>query len=143
MTDYTTLSDDELIDSLLRLDAYANDAAVEIRKAKEELLHRKRNVIDAAYKAKDEPFGSVHVPTGAYKVTIATAKRVEWDQEQLLRLEATIRDEWKSDPAEFIDRKLSVREGKYKAWPSDLRAAFEPARLVKAGSPTITIQPKE
>ena len=143
MTDFTTLGDRELLDAVLRAEAEADAATKSLRQAKDELLHRKRNAIAQAYTEKDSQFGVIHLEEGDYRLDITTTQRVEWDQEKLSALQIEIRDEWKSDPAEFIDAKLGVKESKYKAWPSDLRARFEPARTVKAGAPSLAITTKE
>lgn len=143
MTDYTTLGDRELVEAVLEAEANAETAAKLLRQAKDELLHRKRNEVAAAYADKGSQFGVIHLEAGDYRLDVTTSQRVEWDQEKLAELQGEIRDRWEGDPSEYIDTKLSVKESKYKAWPSDVRARFEPARTVKASAPAINITTKE
>lgn len=139
MTDYTTLSDRELVEAVLLAEAEAESSAKALRQAKDELLHRKRSAIAQAYADKESQFGVIHLEEGEHRLDITTSQRVEWDQEKLASLQQEIRKEWENDPAEYIDSKLSVKESKYKAWPSDLRSKFEPARTVKPSAPSLTI----
>lgn len=140
MTDINELSDRELLHHIAEWEEQAAALSSRARAAREEYLHRKRAAIAEAYTAKGDPFGVIHLYDGEYELELNTPKRVEWDQEQLAALQAVIRDEWNSDPAEFIEAKLSVKESKYKAWPSELKARFETARVVKAGTPSLTLK---
>jgi len=143
MTDIQEMDDGRLVQAILQAETRADEAARDLKQLKEELLPRKRNAIAQAYAAKDSQFGVVHLAQDGYSLDITTSLRVEWDQEKLAKLVDEIRDQWQSDPAEFIDAKLSVKESKYKAWPSDLKAKFEPARTVKASAPSLSITSKE
>ena len=145
MTDYTALSDRELLEAILHAESQAASLEKSSKQAKEELLHRKRNEIAYAYAAKGNQFGVIHLEDDNYKIDVTTTQRAEWDQEKLAALAGEIREQWKADPAEYIDSKLSVKESKYKAWPSDLKAKFEPARTVKVSEPSlfITLKDKE
>jgi hypothetical protein len=88
--------------------------------------------------------GTVHLPDeDGLTVKIEIPKRVEWDQHQLASAAAKIRDEWGDDPGDYLRVKYEVSESAYKAWPSSLRALFEPARTVKPGKPKFTIEQKE
>jgi hypothetical protein len=139
MIDYKALGDRELLEAILLAEEKAASHGREAKAAKEELLHRKRNAIADAYRAKDSQFGVIHLVEDGYSLDITTSQKVEWDQGKLAEIEKQIREEWLADPAEYIDKKLTVKESKYKAWPSDLRATFEPARTVKIAVPALSI----
>jgi hypothetical protein len=79
--------------------------------------------------------GTHHRPDGDYDVTITVPKRVEWEQARLASAIEVLRAQGE-DPAEYVETKLSVKEGKYNAWPASLQMMFEPARTVKAGKPS-------
>jgi len=66
-------------------------------------------------------------------------KRPEYDQEQLRQAVQTI-ESWGSDPREFVTLEIKVSEAKYGAWPSEIRALFEPARTVRFGRPSFRIE---
>jgi hypothetical protein len=76
-------------------------------------------------------------------VKVEIPKRVEWDQNQLADVAATIKREWNDEPGQYLRIKYEVPESAYKHWPDSLRALFEPARTVKAGKPKFTIEHKE
>lgn len=137
--DFKEMDDRKLVETMLHAEEQADLHGKLAKAAKEELLHRKRNAIAEAYSAKGDQFGVIHVDDGQYKLSITTSARVEWDQKQLAALATEIRDQWQADPAEYIESKFAVKESKYKAWPSDLRAKFEPARTVKAAAPSLAI----
>ena len=141
--DYSRLDETGLAQAILALDEAATRAAGLAAGARFELLHRKRESVARAHALKGDPFGVVKVAAGAYTLDVNTPRRVEWDQERLKAAWLHLEREWNSDPAEYIDRKLSVKESKYKAWPTEIRALFEPARTVSAGTPTLKITPTE
>jgi len=86
--------------------------------------------------------GTVRLVDGAFTVIADLPKRVDWDQEKLAQIAASIAASGE-DPAEFIDTKLSVSERKYGALPEAWRKGFEPARTVRTGTLKITIEPNE
>ena len=65
-------------------------------------------------------------------------KCVDWDQEKLATLVERIRAEG-DDPAEYVDVAIKVPERKFAAWPSHIRSAFEDARTVRTGKPSIRL----
>lgn len=69
------------------------------------------------------------------KVTVG--KNVSWDQDELDRVTTHIREQWGSNPADYINTKMTVSETAYNAWPSEIRDLFTPARTVKPGSPKV------
>jgi hypothetical protein len=69
-------------------------------------------------------------------------KRVEWDQQALAIVVARIRDAG-DDPAEYVMTRLEVSERAYTAWPQRIRAIFEPARTVKLGKPSYSIERRQ
>lgn len=83
--------------------------------------------------------GTHHRIDGDFDIKVTVPKTVAWDQKRLADAIATIRDEWGSDPAEYVDTKLSVSETRYNAWPAEIRDLFTPARTVKAGKPKFEI----
>jgi len=86
--------------------------------------------------------GTVRLVDGAFTVIADLPKRVDWDQEKLAQIAASIAASGE-DPAEFIDTKLSVSERKYGALPAAWREGFEPARTVRTGALKITLEPNE
>ena len=85
--------------------------------------------------------GTKHYIDNGWDIKVVKPIRPSWDQEKLADLAAVIREDWKEDPSEFIEMKLSVKESKLKSWPSSLAAHFTPARTEKQGAPQITITP--
>lgn len=83
--------------------------------------------------------GSASITTLNNKVTLNYPKKVTWDNEKLSDIwDAIIASG--QDPQEYIDRKLSVSETRYKNMPSIYRGEFEDARTVEAGNPTFSIK---
>jgi hypothetical protein len=68
---------------------------------------------------------------------ITVGKNVAWDQDELDRVTTHIREQWGSNPADYINTKMTVSETAYNAWPTEIRELFEPARTVKPGSPKV------
>lgn len=81
---------------------------------------------------KDEPFGSVRIEDGEMDVIVTTPKKAYWCAQSIDNISSTLRD-WNEDPSEYIETKVSVKESKYKNWPSTIQKLFEPARSVMAG----------
>lgn len=94
-------------------------------------------------KAKDGDFGLVRVEHQGYEIEQTVPKRVSWDQLQLLNIEIKIKNDWKSNSAEYIKTERSVEEKKYSAWPTEIKKLFEPARTTKPGKVKIEIKRKE
>ena len=86
--------------------------------------------------------GTVRLVDGAFTVIADLPKRVEWDQERLAQIAASIAAAGE-DPAEFIDTALKVSERKYAALPEAWRKGFEPARTVKTGALKVVLEPSE
>jgi hypothetical protein len=104
------------------------------------IADRMEPAIQAAYLAKGEDTGSVHVERDGMDVKVTRAKKVTWDQGKLAAAVAQIRDGG-DDPAEYVDVAYSVPEAKYKAWPAMIRRVFEPARTVTPGNPSLAMAP--
>lgn len=85
--------------------------------------------------------GIVRISDGDCSVVAETKKAVTWDQDKLAELYARIRSEG-DDPEVYIVSQtvMKVREVAYSTWPADVKAAFEPARTVKVGSPSYRIE---
>ena len=86
--------------------------------------------------------GTVRLVDGAFTVIADLPKRVEWDQERLAQIAASITAAGE-DPAEFIDTALKVSERKYAALPEAWRKGVEPARTVKTGALKVVLEPSE
>jgi hypothetical protein len=89
--------------------------------------------------AEGKDSGRVRLHDGDFVIVADQPKRVEWDQRELAAVVARIRDTG-DDPAEYVKTKLEVSERAYSAWPQRIRAVFEPARTVKLGKPSYTIE---
>ena len=94
----------------------------------------------AARQAAGKDTGTVRFLDGDFTVVVNMAKSVRWDQTQLAVLVERIRNEG-DDPTEYVDIAFKVPERKYAAWPEAIRRSFEPARTVRAGSLTVSIEP--
>jgi hypothetical protein len=88
---------------------------------------------------KDYGTGSATINGLTVKVTLNYPKKVTWDNDLLVDLWGKIEASGQ-DASEYIDRKLSVSETRYKNMPFIYRGEFEQARTVEAGNPTITIK---
>lgn len=84
--------------------------------------------------------GTVRLVDGDYAVVADLPKRVDWDQDRLAGIAASIAAAG-DDPAEFIDTKLTVAERKYSALPEAWRKGFEPARRVGSGKASFRLEP--
>jgi len=73
------------------------------------------------------------------QLSVNIPKKVVWDQEKLAYLWDEIASN-DGDPREYMEQKLSVPEGRYKAWPEYIREYFTPARTVQAGNPTFSFK---
>ena len=82
--------------------------------------------------------GRISFDDGAITVSVDAAKRVDWDQDAIGAIVASIRASGE-DPADYVEIAYKVAERKFSAWPSNIRAAFEAARTVKAGAQKITL----
>lgn len=130
--------------SLLLEDAKAlSSAATRVRRAlQEEVETRLKDQITAAYLAKGEDTGTVHVSAEGQHVEITRPKKVEWDQDTIVKTLERIKLAG-DDPAEYVKTTHTVSEAAYNNWPSYIRAEFEPARTVKTGSVSIKIKGAE
>lgn len=99
-----------------------------------EIVETHQNQIKEGLATKDYGCGTVNI--GNLKIEVA--KNVHWNQEGLAKLFAQIRDAGR-DPSEYIKQKYDVSEASFKAWPSDIKEAFTPLRVVTPSKPKITI----
>ncbi|ABK45413.1 hypothetical protein Mmc1_2922 [Magnetococcus marinus MC-1] len=93
---------------------------------------------DLLRKEAGKDFGTVRFIDGDVQVTAELPKRPHWDQKRLSDLFDRI-SKAGEDPNEYMDVDYKVPESKFKAWPSQIRSAFEGARTVKAGKPTFKL----
>ena len=89
-----------------------------------------------AYRAANKDTGTVRIIDDEYEIVFDKAKKVKWDQAELLKAKQTI-ERAGDNPAEYLDVTLSVPERKYAAWPKHIREVFEPARTLEPGSVTV------
>lgn len=82
--------------------------------------------------------GTVHFDDDGIRVTAELPKKPEWDQKKLGEIAQRIGASGEN-PAEYLDITYKVAERKYTAWPDSLRAAFEPARVLKTGKATFRL----
>jgi hypothetical protein len=82
-----------------------------------------------------EKFGTVRCG----EIKFHVPKRIKWNQEMLAGIFEKIQVSG-SDPFEFVKVTYDVPESRYKAWPSNIRDEFEPARTVEAGKVTIKLE---
>ncbi len=85
--------------------------------------------------------GTVRFKEGEFTIIAELPKKVSWDQGMLARIVAEIQAAGE-DPGEYVALQYKVAERAYGAWPSSIRAAFEPARTVGVGRPTYRIERK-
>ncbi|MFO1158466.1 MAG: hypothetical protein U1E60_06480 [Reyranellaceae bacterium] len=83
--------------------------------------------------------GTVRFAQDGVTVVADLPKKVEWDQRLVAGVVERIRASGE-DPAQYVETIIKVPERKYTAWPENIRAAFAPARTVKTGKQSITLQ---
>lgn len=140
--DVAALPPEELSFLLEDLDAAANELvrAENILRTGLDLRYGARAA--ALRRAEGRDTGAVRFEDGDHVVVADLPKKVRWDQERLGALVAEIRAAGE-DPADYVATELKVSERAYGAWPSSIRAAFEPARTVTAGKPVYRIEPRK
>lgn len=79
-------------------------------------------------------YGIINLELEGLKIKATVPKKVDWDQAKLADIWGAIKGA-QDDPAQYIDLKYDVSESKYKAWPANIQAVFQPARTVKPGKP--------
>lgn len=98
-----------------------------------DLLSKYQEAITLALADKDYNCGTVTIEDGDCAIKVVVPKKVVWDQDKL----KAIMDKIKSagqDPAEYVDMDFSVRETRFKSWPSHISEAFMNARTVTPGA---------
>jgi hypothetical protein len=103
------------------------------------LKYGERNTAALAAAGKDT--GTIRFDDEDITVVVETPKKVEWDQAKLAAL-VSLMMESGDCPTEYVEITYRVPERKYAAWPSRIREAFAPARLVRIGKPSFRLQPK-
>lgn len=83
--------------------------------------------------------GTVNIADGEFIAKVEIPKQVDWDQGELRHAVDTVKS-WGSNPDEFVTTKLGVSETSFKAWPSEIKAVFAPARTVSTGKPKVKIE---
>jgi hypothetical protein len=137
-TDYSKYTDEQLETSLSQVEIEIKQITNQKKRIVETILVRKNDELESLLKAKDEPYGAVHI--GNFDVTFP--KKVTWDQKELASLAQQIMSAGE-DPAEYIKIEYDVSEKKFSAWPTPIKNQFIPARTIARGNPTIKISTKE
>jgi len=111
-------------------------------KIKAILAERYGDLIREELNKKDEPFGVVNLDVGSDVVKFTQPKDVEWDQSGLSKLYDRLKNSV-DNVDDYIDVKYAVPEGKYKAWPQELKDQFIDCRTVKPKKIVVKIEEKE
>ena len=133
--DYSKFDDEQLEISLSQIELELKQNSNIKRRLVEVIVTRKHDELEAALKAKDQPYGVVHI--GNFEVNFG--KKVSYDQEKL----AKIADEIKAageKVSDYIKIEYDVSETKFSAWPEPIKAQFIPARTVARGNPTVKVK---
>lgn len=96
----------------------------------------------ARRKAAGADTGTVTVADGEFSIVNAIPKSVTWDQAKLSAVVADMIANGAEPAAYGVVTEYSVTEKTYGALLPNVRAAFEPARTVKPGTPTFKITAK-
>lgn len=121
--------------------ALADKASVAKKTLTAEMERRYGAVVDLKYRADGKDTGTVRLPDGDFEIVAERTKKVEWDQGALRAAVDAIASSG-DDPAEYVRSTLTVEERAFTAWPSHIRAVFEPARTLKPGALTMKIVAK-
>ncbi|WP_198947873.1 hypothetical protein [Magnetofaba australis] len=128
--------------ALADLQQQANAALERAKSAKEFLdgaIARKYgDLIKQLRQQSGKDFGTVRLNDGNVQVVADLPKRPHWDQKRLADLFQRIAKAGEN-PHEYLDVAFKVPESKFKAWPTQIRSAFEGARTVKPGKPTFKL----
>ena len=133
--DYTKFTDTELETSLTQVEVELKSLSNTKKQIVETILVRKSDEIEAALKAKEEPYGSIHI--GNFEITVG--KKVTWNQTELANLAQQIMSAGE-DPKEYIKISYDVSETAFKAWPTPIKSQFIPARTIARGNPTVKVR---
>lgn len=83
--------------------------------------------------------GTVRLRDGEFTIIADLPKRVEWDADGLVSVEAALHAQ--GEPVdEYIKIRRTVAESAYNSWPSSLKEMFAPHRTVGAGKPTYKVE---
>ena len=103
-------------------------------------------IAEVGYKGAGKDTGKVKIAISeTHELVCERGKTVVWDQDKLAVLYSKIGQAGESADV-YIKRDVKtsygVGEAVYNGWPAEIKAAFEPARTVKAGEIKMSIQPK-
>lgn len=112
---------------------------IEKRRAIENEIKNQYQETISAQLDKDYRTGSATISDNDRSIVLTYPKRITWDQDALLAVWSLIEGSGDA-PEEYIDRKFSVSESKYKNLPVTLQCIFTPARTVQAGNPTFKLK---
>jgi hypothetical protein len=127
---------------MLQDDLTAMEALAKARKEKlsSALDMRFGESASAARQKAGKDTGSVTLIVEGKKIKGDLKKNVKWMQPEMIAAIEVVKgwgtDEKPTNLAEYVKATYEVAESKFNAWPSELKAVFEPARIVSCGKPT-------
>lgn len=102
-----------------------------------EMDRRVKDAAAQARKAKKEDTGTVRVVVDGETISADLKKIVKWLPDEMEKgIDALLVKNPQAIISEYVKVTLEVAESKWKAWPTDIKAIFEPARVVSCGKPT-------
>jgi len=131
-----------IVDAIHNMDAQIKDLQARKSELERQLLGNLDNEIKAQVADKEYGCGTATVNLEDCRLKINIPKKVKWDQNELEALVQKIQDSG-DNPRDYIKVKYEVPETAYKNWPERIQQAFEPARRVEQGKPTIKIEENE
>lgn len=144
---------EKLADDVFSIDAQLQQLTASIRAQADELNAKKKAaqsqlddaILEAAsaeFAEKEYGCGTVNLQEGNYKFKVVVSKKVKWDNSQLERIHAEIKDSG-TDPSAYLKVSYKVNEASYKSWGDNIQGYFEPARTVEVSKPAIKIEKVE
>ena len=88
---------------------------------------------------KGDEFGVVHLEENGFKISETVAKKVTWDQDEMISIYNQI-EENGDDPLMFIKAKYSMSEEMYKNLNKQVQDVFDEARTVSPGTTSIKLE---
>lgn len=133
--DYSKFDDEQLEASLSQIEIELKQNSNIKKRLVEVIVTRKHDELEAALKAKNEPYGTVHI--GNFEMTFD--KKVTYDQEKLEKIAADIKAAGEK-VSDYIKIEFDVSEKKFSCWPEPIKTQFIPARTITRGNPTVKIK---
>ena len=105
----------------------------------EKLLSALQSEISGQLKGKDYGCGTATIEKEGLKIKVVVSKKVKWNNDDLAAIYKQV-EAAGHNPGVYIKTSYDVSETSYKSWPAEIQKAFEPAREVTPGKPSITIE---